>query len=135
MGMRGRAVTADSLDAPAAIRWLGRSWWLLCPAFAALTLRLGVERACADPYDLLPALTSSPGWAWPLALVYVLTHAWLAVAYVAAAARAGSLLPSGADWRAIWGAGIYKVFAIAAALAIEYAPLAWWHWLGAMWSC
>jgi hypothetical protein len=60
-------MTGDASQA--AKRWLDRSWWLLFPAFTALTIRLGVERACAQPYDLLPAVTSNPAWAWPLALV------------------------------------------------------------------
>lgn len=117
------------------VAWLGRSWWLLFPVFASLTIRLGVERACAEPYDLLPAVTSNPVWAWPLALVYVLAHLWIAAAFVTTAVGAGTLLPSIAQWRSAWGRHAYKVLAIAAALAVEYAPLAWWQWLGTIAIC
>jgi hypothetical protein len=123
-------MTEDRTSAARAIGWLGRSWWLLFPAFTALTIRLGVERACAEPYDLLPAVTSNPAWAWPLALLYVLAHVWIAAAFASTAAAVGSSIPSIAQWRASWGREAYKVLAIVGALAIEYAPLAWWQWLG-----
>jgi len=117
------------------IRFLARSWWLLFPAFTVVTLRLGVERACADPYDLLPAITSNPAWAWPIALVYVLTHVWTITAYVTTTVVAGTLTPSPPDWRALWGRKVYLIVAMAAALALEYAPIALWRWIGAAGIC
>ena len=128
-------MTGDRTSVRRGIGWLGRSWWLLFPAFTALTIRLGVERACAEPYDLLPAVTSHPAWAWPLASVYVLAHVWIAAAYVATAVGAGSLIPSIVHWREWWGRESYKVLAIAGALTVEYMPLEWWRWLGAIATC
>ena len=128
-------MTADRLSAARAIGWLGRSWWLLFPAFTALTIRLGVERACAEPYDLLPAVTSTPAWAWPLAFLYVLTHVWLAASVVTTAVAADTLIPSISAWRAIWGRESYKPVAMIAALAVEYAPLGWWQWVGTIANC
>ena len=117
------------------VRWLARSWWLLFPAFTVVTLRLGVERACADPYDLLPAVTSNPAWAWPIALVYVLTHVWAITAYVTTTVVAGTLWPSRVEWRTLWGRELYAIVAMAAALALEYAPIALWRWLGTVGIC
>jgi hypothetical protein len=117
------------------LRWLRRSWWLLFPAFTVVTLRLGVERACADPHDLLPAVTSNPAWAWPIALVYVLTHAWTITAYVTTTVVAGTLWPSRVQWRSLWGRELYTVVAMAAALVLEYAPIALWRWLGTAGIC
>ena len=101
-------MTGDRTSTAGAIGWLGRSWWLLFPAFTALTIRLGVERACAEPYDLLPALTSNPAWAWPLAFVYVLSYVWIAAACVTTAVAADTLIPSIAAWRAFWSGESYK---------------------------
>jgi hypothetical protein len=128
-------MTNDRRGVTRAIGWLGRSWWLLFPAFTALTIRLGVERACAEPYDLLPAVTSNPAWAWPLAFLYVLTHVWVAASVVTTAVAADTLLPSLGVWRTLWGREAYKLLAMVAALAVEYAPLEWWHWLGRMAIC
>lgn len=119
----------------AAVRWLARSWWLLFPAFTVVTLRLGIERACADPYDLLPALTSNPGWAWPIALVYVLAHVWTIAGYVTTTIVAGTLWPSRVQWRTLWGGTLYTIVAMAAALVVEYAPIALWRWLGTLAIC
>jgi hypothetical protein len=134
--MRGRTVTGEASGRRlSARRWLGAAWWPLFPAFAALTARLGIERACGDPYDLLPALTSNPVWAWPMALAYVLAHAWLAVAYGRTALAAGTLAPGAAAWTAAWGRDRYKVGAMAAALVVEYAPMILWRTLGATLGC
>jgi hypothetical protein len=126
----------DALPNPvAAVRWLGRSWWLLFPAFSALTWRLDIDRACANPYDLLPALTTNPASAWAIALVYVLAHVWMVAVYVTTASAAGTLRPPVDRWRGMWGRDVYKILAIAAAIAIEYAPLELWRWLGTMGIC
>ena len=117
------------------VRWLARSWWLLFPAFTVVTLRLGLERACADPYDLLPALTSNPAGAWPIALVYVLTHVWTITAYVTTTVVAGTLWPSRVQWRTLWRRDLYTIVAMAAALVLEYAPIALWRWLGTVGIC
>ena len=128
-------MTREPLRTTAAAEWLGRSWWFLFPAFSALTIRLGVERACGQPYDLLPAVASNPAWAWPLAAVYVLAHAWIAAALVSTAISAAAPIPSIAQWRASWRGESYKAPALIAALAIEYAPLEWWQWLGRIGLC
>jgi hypothetical protein len=126
----------DALPIPVtAVRWLGRIWWLLFPAFAVLTWRLDIERACANPYDLLPALTTNPVWAWPIALVYVLSHVWIVAVYVTTAVAAGTLRPSIDRWRGMWGRDLYKILVMAAVIAIEYAPLALWRWLGTVGIC
>jgi hypothetical protein len=130
-----RAMTDVSPRVTTTVRWLGRSWWLFFPAFTVVTLRLGVERACADPYDLLPAVTSNPAWAWPIALVYVLTHVWTITAYVTTAVGAGTLWPSRVQWRSLWGRELYTIVAMAAALVLEYAPVALWRWLGTVGIC
>ena len=35
----------------------------------------------------------------------------------------------------MWGRDLYKVVAIAAVIAIEYAPLELWRWLGTIGIC
>lgn len=127
-------MTTD-LRAALARRRLARLWWLIFPAFTLLTIRLGAERACGQPYDLLPAVTSNPSWAWPLAAVYVLAHGWIVAAYLATAVGAGTLIPSWTRWRTLWGRQGYRVVMMMAALAIEYAPMVWWRWLGAIGLC
>jgi hypothetical protein len=112
-----------------------RSWWLLCPSFALLTARLAVERACGDPYDLLPAITANSRWAWPLALLYVLTHIWFVTVYLMTAAQARTLVPRIAVFREVWGRDFWKVVLMAAALLIEYAPIPLWQLAGKAFQC
>jgi hypothetical protein len=114
---------------------LGLSWWLLWPAFSVLSLRLGVERACRDPYDLLPVITSDPRWAWPLALVYVLAHIWFVAVYVITVANAQSLAPAMRSWQTCWGRDAIKIALMAVALMIEYAPVPLWKFLGSVLFC
>jgi hypothetical protein len=111
------------------------AWWALFPAFFALVCRLTIERACADPYDLLPALTSRPAWAWMFAVIYVLAHVWLVSAYLFTVAGSQSLLPSLSDWKAIWGARLSRVWLMLLAFAIEYAPVPIWRLIGAALHC
>jgi hypothetical protein len=115
--------------------YVALAWWPLFPSFLALTCRLAIERACAEPYDLLPALTSKPAWAWTFAAVYVLAHAWLVSAYLLTVASSQSLLPRIRDWQAIWGSQFFKVWLMFLAFAIEYAPVPMWRLIGAALHC
>lgn len=113
---------------------LSTSWWIVFPSFSALIVRLSAERACADPYDLLPALTGTPAGAWLLAAVYVGAHAWIVTAYLITVSPAAQLLPGSAAVRRVWGRDSFKLFAFVVAFAIEYAPMPVWrlagHWFG-----
>jgi hypothetical protein len=122
------------VDADIVTRWLQRTWWAIFPAFALLVVRLAFERACGDPYDLLPAASSNAALAWPIAAVYVLGHVWIASAYLIAAERSHSLVPPLAlvvGWK---GAGAQIVLMLAV-LAIEYSPVAVWALAGAAAAC
>ena len=114
---------------------LARSWWVVFPVFAAIALRLAVERTCGDPYELMPALTSSARWAWPLALLYLAAHAWSVAAYLLTVARADTLLPPLAAWRRVWGGDVVKIVLMLAMLAIESAPIGLWRMIGAAAGC
>jgi hypothetical protein len=129
---RNRTVSADRTPVIGALRAL---WWPLWLAFAALTVRLGIERGCRDPYDLLPAVVSNPAWAWPLALVYVAAHGWMAAAYLVTVASAGSVVPGWRTWRETWGRSVAMVLLMLAALAIEYAPGPLWRMVMAAAGC
>jgi hypothetical protein len=109
---------------------LSTSWWIVFPCFSVLVARFSGERACADPYDLLPALTSTPAGAWPLAIVYVAAHGWIVTAYLITVSRAAQLLPGPAAVRRMWGRDAFKLFAMVMAFAIEYAPMALWRLAG-----
>ena len=113
----------------------GRIWWILFPCFAVLVVRLTVERTCADPYDLLPALASNPLWGWPIAVVYVMSHAWLIGVYVLTAAFADSLLPPRSAFQSVWRADSMKVLLMAAAFVVEYLPVTLWRVVGAALHC
>lgn len=132
--MPGRERTVGA-NCAVAVRALRALWWPLWPAFAALTVRLGIARGCGNPYDLLPAIVSDPAWAWPLALVYVAAHAWIAAAYLATVADAGSVVPAWRVWRSVWGRAVAMVLLMLGALAVEYAPLPLWRALAAAAGC
>jgi hypothetical protein len=68
-------------------RFLSRTWWAIGPAFVVLVGRFAVDRACADPDNLVPALASRPFVAWTMAAMYVLAHLWLLGAYLRQRAR------------------------------------------------
>lgn len=102
--------------------WLQLTWWLLFPAFLWLVVLLTVERACGDPYDLLPALTSNPGWAWPIALLYVLVHLWVLAAYLVTVSHAQEILPEASVFVEVWGRNGVKLVLTIAALVLEYSP-------------
>lgn len=110
-------------------------WWGVFPCFAALVIRLTMERACADPYELLPALSSRPWFAWPIALVYVLAHAWIVGVYLVTVAETNAIVPAWSDWRAIWAGGTRKLLLMLAVFAIEYAPIAVWRVVGEALQC
>jgi hypothetical protein len=110
--------------------WLSRTWWLLIPPFAALVIRLTVERATASPTDLLPTLTRTPLIALALAALYLAAHAWLAAACLFTFERTGALAPSPSAVRAAWSGDFLKLVAALAILAIEYAPIPLWQAIG-----
>ena len=132
MPRRGNSVTGshDVLR-----RALGRSWWVLFPCFVVLVLRLSVERSCSDPYDLLPGLASNPLWGWPIAIGYVISHAWLIGVYLLTAASADSLVPSRVAFRSMWRADYIKVLLMAVAFLLEYLPVTIWHLVGTALHC
>lgn len=114
---------------------LGATWWVIFPGFTALTLRLARDRACGHPYDLLPAVTSTPSGAWPLAALYVLAHIWMLTAWLLYVLRSNQLFPPVAALRHSWGRDERKVLLMAAAFAIEYGPIPVWHALGRLVGC
>jgi hypothetical protein len=116
---------ADPAEHPsrARLKALASTWWIVCPVFAVLSLRLVAERACANPYDLLPAVTSNPRWAWPLALVYVAGHLWCLFAYLFTTELAGTLAPGLTMINSVWGRHAPKVWLMVGIIALEYAPM------------
>jgi hypothetical protein len=114
---------------------LTSTWWIVCPVFAVLSLRLVAERACADPYELLPAVTANPRWAWPLALVYVAGHLWCLFAYLFTTEVAGTLAPGLAAIKSAWGRNASQVWLMAGVLALEYAPMSILRLAGAHLGC
>jgi hypothetical protein len=111
--------------------WLTRSWWLILPSFAVLTLRFVYDRACGDPRQLVPELTSHPVFAWPLAVVYVSAHLWMLAAYVMTVRETGSLLPGLGRVRAVWDRDLWKIAWLALVMLIEQVPIAFWRVVGA----
>jgi hypothetical protein len=114
---------------------ISRSWWIVFPLFALLAVRLAAERACGDPYDLLPGITSTPIYAWPLAAVYVAAHVWLLALYLSLVARTQQLLPSLGVIRTAFDRSVGKVFLMLIAFAVEYAPMPLWRFVGSILRC
>jgi hypothetical protein len=104
--------------------FLSRTWWAIGPLFIVLAGRLAVDRACADPYNLVPVLASRPVVAWTMAVVYVLAHVWLLGLYLEASSSTSLLVPTPRSIRTLWGSDRWKVWALLLAVAVEYAPLA-----------
>ena len=115
--------------------WLMRAWWVLFPCFAALAIRLAIDRACAEPYNLLPALAGDPAWAWPLAIVYVLAHLWIAAAYLLTVSRTQALVPTPRALAALRSADTMKLILMSGAFAIEYSPMPLWRLIGTGLRC
>ena len=123
-------------NSPRAIqRWLVRGWFILFPCFAALTFEMCFERTCRDPYDLLPAVTSRPLLAWPVALLYVTAHVWAIAAYLLTVSATQRLVPTSQEYRAVWAGDTGKPALMLAVLVIEYLPLAWWRLVGTVIGC
>jgi hypothetical protein len=114
---------------------LTSTWWPVLLSFGALTVRLAHERACSNPYDLLPDVTSNPAWALLLAAVYVAAHVWAVCAYVMTVSVSDALLPGPAAFRAAWGSSAVKPALMAVVFAIEYAPIPVWRLLGHALGC
>jgi hypothetical protein len=112
-----------------------RYWWVLFPCFSVLTCRLTAERMCGDPYDLLPALTSRPAWAWPIALVYVSAHVWVLAVWLLTVSRSRELVPGPRAYRVVWGADAAKLLLMLGVFVIEYSPVSLWRLLGASVRC
>lgn len=111
-------------------RVLSRAWWVVFPAFAVLVARLTFERACADPYNLLPGVMSRPALAMPVALLYVSAHLWVVAVYLHAVNAAGTLWPLRTPSAAMPRVETWKAIALVALLAIEYAPVSLWRLFG-----
>lgn len=75
---------------------------------------------------------TSPGTAWPIALLYVLGHVWLLAAYVWVVERTNAFSPGLADMRAIEGTEVVKILLMTVVLALEYSPLSLWRAIGAL---
>jgi len=114
---------------------LGAAWWLLFPCFTALAVRLAVERACSDPYDLLPALASNPLWGWLIAIIYVTSHLWIIAVYILTASVSDSLLPSRSAFRGFWGTDAVKILLMLSAFVLEYLPVTLWQLAGTALHC
>ena len=111
-------------------RALAWSWWLVMPAFAALVLRLLVERMCAAPYELLPSVTTVPLLAWALSGLYLAAHAWLAAAWLVTALHADRMLPPWRVVREVWSGRLWVIWLTLAIFALEYGPIPLWRVLG-----
>ena len=112
----------------AVLRW---SWWIIFPAFALLVVRVSVERACADPYNLLPTAMSRPSTGWAIALLYVAAHVWILAAYLRGASSTGTSWAWIAALRIGSGGELWKAVLIGIALAAEYVPVSLWRMAGA----
>jgi hypothetical protein len=117
----------DAMNAGPLRRALDWSWWLVMPAFAALVLRLDVERACAAPYELLPEITTVPLFAWALSALYLAGHAWLGAAWLVTALHADRMLPPWRSVRAYWIGRTWAIWLTLAIFALEYAPIPVWR--------
>jgi hypothetical protein len=115
-------------------RVLQITWWPLCPAFAAVVVRLSLDRTCADPYDLIPALTARPATAWPIAGIYLAAHVWMLSAYLLAV-DGDNLYPGLKALRRTWSTDTFKVFAMAVILLVEYLPMTVWRLIGVASGC
>jgi hypothetical protein len=114
--------------------WLQRSWWVIFPCFAVLVGRLAIERTCGNPNDLLPA-TANPAWAWPIAIVYVLGHVWIAGAYLLTANRSHRLVPPASAWTSEWGTSAATIVLMLVVVAVECAPVGLWSFVGTSAGC
>ena len=114
--------------------WLARFWWLIFPAFGAMTARLSMERTSGGASQLLPQATSDPSLAWLLAIIYVAAHWWLLLAYLVTVRRTQMLFPNLRVVRIVWGSESPKLLLLFTAFALEYLPLSMWQaigvWLG-----
>lgn len=109
---------------------LGAVWWILLPATALLVGYLSTERACHDPYRLIAGAMSRPLTAWPVSLLYISAHAWLALVYLHTAAQAGTMWPSLRQVRSMWGGDWLKIVLMLATLVVEYCPVTFWRAIG-----
>lgn len=126
----------ESLRLPLAkVSLLTTTWWFVCPVFAVVVLRLLAERACGDPYNLLPAVAANPRWAWPLAVVYVAGHVWMLAVYLITSDSAGTLVPGYEAVQAVWGWHMIKVVLMTALMLLEYSPVGVWRLIGAWIGC
>jgi hypothetical protein len=117
------------------LRRLAMTWWFVCPIFAVVIARLVADRACGNSNNLLPQLAAEPGWAWLLAIVYVVGHAWFVGGYLITVDAAGTLAPGMAAIRSLWGRHTVKLLLMAAVLLAEYLPLTLWRAIGAGIGC
>jgi hypothetical protein len=109
---------------------LTRVWWALVPPFGVLVVRLVYERGCRSPYELLATITSNSLYAWPLAILYLGVHCWVAAAYLMTVERTGTLMPSVSAWRTVWGRDWPKIVFTAAVIVVEYWPIPFWRLVG-----
>lgn len=116
-------------------RRLGQAWWVLFPAFALLVARLAAERACANPYDLLPALTAQPALALSMACVYLAGHLWMVATYFVSVEASGRWWPFAGSGSFRDRQQVAKLALMAGALAIEHAPLGVWRLVGTSLGC
>lgn len=115
-------------------RLLRRSWGLLWPLFAALVARNTYERACLTLAEPWPWMTGRPLLALVVGLVYVAAHWWV-VMWLLAVARVRSQAGARASPFAAGWPSLVQVSLLAAAMAIEYAPMGLWRWVGRFIRC
>jgi hypothetical protein len=121
-----------------AIRGLRASWGLLWPLFAALVAWNTYERACLTLAEPWPWMTGRPLLALLVGLVYVAAHWWVVIwllTLVRIRSRAGEgASASASSLAAVWPS-LLQVVLMAAAMAVEYAPMGLWRWLGWLTRC
>jgi hypothetical protein len=106
------------------------AWWLIMPPFAVLVARLDIERACAEPYELLPGAATVPWLAWSIAALYLAAHALLTAACLVTVLHAGTLAPSPRVIRTLWGRQLWMLIVTVLIFVLEYWPVPMWQALG-----
>jgi hypothetical protein len=109
--------------------WLARTWFAVAPATALVVAAFARDRACADPYALLPAVAARPLAAYAVAAAYVAGHVWLAAAWLTTIAGAGRVVPRPADVRRVWTTQAYMPAALLAIVLLEQMPIGVWRLL------
>ncbi len=106
---------------------LGVTWWPLCAAFALVVAAFTRDRACFGGYHLLAGLDQQLALAWPIAIAYVLGHAWLVAVYACVVLETGEVVPSARDAAKTLGVAWWQLALMLLIAVVEYAPAIVWH--------